>query len=573
MDNEELRGIIEAAGRRRPCDVVLTGGKIVNVLTGEIASGDLGIFAGHIAGVGEYRGAEIIDVAGKYLCPGFIDSHIHIESSCLIPSEFARGVIPRGTTTIIADPHEIANVTGTAGIVAMHDDALSSPLEVYFVLPSCVPATTMETSGARLSSQDLSELINEGWVLGLGEVMNFPGVIAGAADLLEKILMTKRAGKMVDGHAPLVTGYDLSAYISAGIGSDHECTKRAEAREKLEKGMFIMIREGTDARNLDELIVLVNEKNFWLFTFVGDDITAGDLARRGYIDYFLRKAVDSGLDPVTAIRMATVVPALRAGLTHIGALSPGKQADVAVMDDLKSFNVSLVLKKGMVVARNGVPTFERDGSHRMPRVPMKTARLTRESLSVPYRHSPARVIRLIPGQIVTDQTETILTEREGHAVSDTDRDILKVAVIERHHATGNVAVGFVSGFGLTSGAIGSSVGHDSHNIIVVGANDEDMFAAALRIVELGGGQVVTVGGRVVSELALPVAGLMSDRPLEEVDARSAQTVRAAGSAGCVLKNPFMSLSFLPLPVIPKLRITDRGLVDVTRFDFVPLYLE
>jgi adenine deaminase len=572
VTNNELRALIEAARGTRPCDVVLSGGRIINVFTGEIENGDIGIASGRIVGIGRYEAAETIDVSGKYLSPGFIESHIHIESSCLIPSQFARGVIARGTTTVIADPHEIANVMGLPGIVAMHRDALLTPLEVYFMLPSCVPATGLESAGASLSAEDLSKLIDEPWVLGLGEVMNFPGVINGADDVLEKITMARRKGKLIDGHAPLVSGKDLAAYLAAGIGSDHECTGLSEVREKLGRGTFIMIREGSDARNLDALVGVVNDRNFWFVTFVGDDIHPGDLLRRGHIDYFLKRAVAAGLDPVTAVRMATIVPATRAGLPHLGALAPGRQADVVVLDDLADFGVRMVLKRGVTVAVDGRASCAVGGISDMPRAPMNVKGLAPESLAVPFREGPARVIGVVVGQILTEEIVTGLTEREGVAVADVGRDILKVAVIERHRGTGNVGVGFVKGFGISDGAVGSSVGHDSHNITVVGVSDRDIYTAARRIVEMGGGQVVVRDGAVVSELALPIAGLMSDRPLEEVDARMAENLKAARELGCVLPNPFMTLSFLPLAVIPKLKITDRGLVDVERFELVPLYV-
>jgi adenine deaminase len=573
VTTDELRVLIEAARGTRPCDTVLSGGRIVNVFTGGLETGDLGILSGRIVGIGSYDAIETVDVSGKYLSPGFIESHIHIESSCLVPSQFARGVIAHGTTTVIADPHEIANVMGLPGITAMHKDALLTPLEVYFMLPSCVPATALETSGAALSAEDLSELIDEPWVLGLGEVMNFPGVINGADDVVKKIAMARRKKKLVDGHAPLVSGRDLTAYCSAGIGSDHESTGLSEAREKLRQGLFIMIREGSEARNLDALIGLVDEKNFWFTTLVGDDIGPGDLLRRGHIDYFLKRAVAAGIEPITAVRMATIVPAMRAGFSHLGALAPGRQADVVVLDDLAGFGVRTVFKKGKPVAHAGRASFETRGDSQMPRVPMKVSGLGPESLRVPFRKGPARVIGIVVGQILTEELQIGLTEQEGAAVADSGRDILKIAVIERHRGTGNVAVGFVKGFGLKTGAIGSSVGHDSHNVTVVGTSDRDIRYAAGRIIEMGGGQVVVRDGAVISELALPIAGLMSDRPLEEVDRLMTENLKAAADIGCVLDNPFMTLSFLPLAVIPKLKITDRGLVDVEKFGLVPLYIE
>lgn len=573
MTTDQLRAVIQAARKTRPCDIVLTGGRIVNVFTGELQPGSLGIVSDRIVGIGDYRGARTIDVSGKYLAPGFIESHIHIESSCLIPSQFARGVIGRGTTTVIADPHEIANVMGLPGIAAMHHDALLTPLEVYFMLPSSVPATGLESSGASLSAEDLTELIDEPWVLGLGEVMNFPGVISGAGEVLDKIVMAQKSGKIVDGHAPLVSGDDLTAYISAGISSDHESTGLSEAGEKLRQGMFVMIREGTEARNLDALAGLVNEKTCWFTAPVGDDIAPGDILRRGHIDFFLKRLVAAGVDPISAIRTATIVPAMRAGLSHLGALAPGRQADVVVLDDLVGFGVGMVFKRGNLAARDGRACFEESGASNMPRSEMKVARFSQESLRVPFREGAARVIGIVGGQILTDDLRLGLAGQEGAAVPDIARDILKIAVIERHRDTGNVAVGFVKGFGLKAGAIGSSVGHDSHNIAVVGTSDRDIYSAARRIIDLGGGQVVVRDGAVIGELGLPIAGLMSDRPLAEVDARMTENLKAAAEIGCVLDNPFMTLSFLPLAVIPKLKITDRGLVDVEKFEIVPLFVE
>ncbi len=575
MKIEGLREIIDAARGKRKSDILLKGGNIINVFTGEVASGDVAITGGLISGVaekGQYNAETIINVKGKYIAPGFIDSHIHIESSMVTPSEFARAVLPRGTTTIIADPHEIANVLGIRGIRLMHEDAKRTPLDVRFVIPSCVPATDMETSGAKLTSKKLKSLIGEDWVLGLGEVMNFPGVLSKDREILEKIIMAKDANKIIDGHAPMLSGLDLSGYIAAGIGSDHESISLSEAKEKLGKGMFVMIREGSTAKNLEELLPLVNEKNFLFATFVADDIDPGDLMDRGHIDYFLKKAVSLGLDPIMAIRMVTISPAIHFGLSNIGAVSPGRTADIVVLDNFSDFSVNMVFKRGKMVARDGTPTFDRGkGSIKYPKS-MNAKLPKRDAIRILWEKRKARVIKVIVGQIITDEINVELKEEGGYAISDTMSDILKVAVFERHRRTGNVGLGFISGFGLKEGAIASSVGHDSHNIIVVGTEDEDIYLSAKRIVEIGGGQLVVKKGKVISELPLPVAGIMSGRPLEEVESGIRDNLAAAKEIGCVLENPFMALSFLSLPVIPKLKITDRGLVDVTKFSLVPIYL-
>lgn len=578
MKVSQLKRIIEAANGKRELDLILKGGSIVNVITGEIEEGDLLVIDGKIVGqkksddTTQYRAVETVDVNGLYLAPGFIESHIHIESSMVTPSEFARGVLPRGTTTVIADPHEIGNVMGTEGIRFMAQDAMNSPLDIYFSLPSCVPATDMETSGASLTSMDLKELIDEPWVIGLGEVMNFPGVISGDEEILKKIVVAKEAGKVVDGHAPLVSGSDLTAYIAAGIGSDHESSNYEEAKEKIEKGMFLMIREGSHAKNMEDLLPLINEKNFYSASFVADDIHPGDIIRRGHMDYFLKKSVSLGLDPVIAVRMVTTSPASYFGLKNIGVLAPLKKADIVVLEDLKDFNVKMVFKDGRIVAKENNAVFKTQQQEHDIDSSMNVSLSGAESIRVPWEDREARVIQILVDQIITDEIHLKLKEEGGFAVSDTKRDVLKVAVFERHRATGNIGLGFVRGFGIKDGAIGSSVGHDSHNIVAVGASDEDIYLAVERIVELKGGQVIVKNGKVISDLQLKIAGLMSHLSLEEVDTRIEENLSQSKSIGCAIDTPFMMLSFLPLPVIPKLKITDKGLVDVTKFEIVPLYI-
>ncbi|MBN1574747.1 MAG: adenine deaminase [Deltaproteobacteria bacterium] len=574
----KLKETIEAARGARPLDLMLKGGSVVNIVTGEVEKKDILIYRDRIVGVVDgseskgYSAKEVIDVSGMYLTPGFIESHVHIESSMVTPSEFARGVLPRGTTTVIADPHEIANVMGTEGILFMAKDAAKTPMDIYFSLPSCVPATEMETSGARLTSKELESLIDEPWVIGLGEVMNFPGVINGEEELLKKIKLAKEAGKAVDGHAPLVSGRDLTAYLAAGIGSDHESSRYEEGKEKLEKGMFLMIREGSHAKNLEDLLPLINEKNFQSATFVADDIDPNDIINRGHIDYFLKKAVSLGLDPTIAVRMVTLSPASYFGLSEIGILAPSKRADIIVLENLKDFNVKMVFKNGRLVADEKGAIFEREEQHYDTASTMNVSLVGVESIRVPWEEGEARVIKIAENQIITDEIHLKLKAEDGFAVSDIERDILKVAVFERHRGTGNIGLGFVNGFGLKEGAIASSIGHDSHNIISVGVADDDIYLAVRRIVELKGGQVIVKGGRVVSELQLEVAGLMSHLPLIEVDKRIEKNLEESKNVGCAIDTPFMMLSFLPLPVIPKLKITDKGLFDVTEFKIVPLYL-
>lgn len=565
--------IIRCARGETPADLLLKGGRIVDVFSGETVTGDVAIKNGTIAGIGAYRAARTVELDGRFVTPGFIDAHVHIESTMIGVSEFARAVAARGTTTVIADPHEIANVLGAAGIRYMLAASADQPVNVFFMLPSCVPATSMETAGARLTADDLRPLMDEERVLGLAEMMNYPGVLAADVEVLRKIDLAASARKPVDGHAPGLTGTDLNAYAAAGIASDHECTTLAEAREKLRAGLHIMVREGTAAKNLAALLPLITPHTCRRMMWCTDDRHAHDLLTEGHIDVIVRSAIGRGLDPLSAIRMATLNPAEYFGLRHLGAVAPGRRADLLVIDDLKHLGIGQVYSRGQLVAVDGriVEGLERPGSIGAPRaMRVPTGALDFSIAAIGRR---VRVIEIVPGQIVTGSRVADARIENGQAVADTDRDLLKLAVVDRHSGRGRMAVAFVRGLGLEKGAIASSVAHDAHNIIVAGAGDRDMTVAVGRIVEMGGGLAVAAGGRVLAELALPVAGLMAEAPLPEVAAALERLTAAARSLGSLLKDPFMTLSFLALPVIPALKLTDRGLVDVEKFEVVPLFLE
>lgn len=578
-----LEDRIAAARGEREVDLLLRNAKLVNVFSGEIYDTDVAVFGGRIVGFGDYPAGETIDLEGRLLMPGFIDGHVHVESSMVRISEYARAVMPAGTTSIIVDPHEIANVMGLDGIQYMMKSAELCLLDVYFMMSSCVPATHMETAGSILTSFDISAFMTKDRVIGLAEVMNFPGVLARDTDLMDKLRLMD--GQTIDGHAPGLGGRDLSAYVAAGVRSDHECTSLNEAAEKLRSGMYIMIREGSSAKNLDALLPLINDANASRIIFCTDDRHPEDLLDEGHIDSMIRRAVAAGVDPVAAVRIATLNAAEYFGLHRTGAVLPGFQADMAVIDDFESFNVHMVIKNGKLVAENGRFLEECEVSRD---VSLRSSinvhwlepehfqiRLNDEAHSVEQgveKRCPARVIEVIPSQIFTRKRVEEIPIIAGVAVSDSERDILKIAVIERHMASGNMGLGFVKGFGLQRGAIASSVAHDSHNIIVVGVNDSDMLAAVVQIARMRGGLCAVVDGVVVGALPLPIAGLISDEPLKSVRDRIYSLNRSAREMGSALKDPFMQLSFLALPVIPELKLTDKGLVDVDLFDTVPLWI-
>lgn len=567
----ELATRIRHAAGEQPADLLLTHLRLVDVLAGEVYPTEIAIAGGLVVGVGPgYAARETLDLGGAYVAPGLLDAHVHVESAMVPPAEFARAVVPRGTTTVITDPHEIANVLGLEGIRFMLESAKGSPMSMFVMAPSCVPATHMESSGASLDAVDLASFQSSPWVLGLAEVMNFPGVVAADPDVLAKLHAF--AGKVIDGHAPGLSGRALAAYAAAGIGSDHESTTLAEAREKLRLGLTVFLREATNAHNLLDLLPLVNVANQQRFCLCTDDRQPSDLLDQGHIDHLVRLAIAAGLDPVTALRLATWNTAAYFRLHDRGALTPGRRADLIVFADLAAPRPHLVLRRGEVVARDGalVPG---GGSRPAPHL-RGTMSVDWEAvdLAIPARGERLRVIGAVPDQLVTEHRIEAATRVRGFAVADPERDLLKMAVIERHRASGAVGTGFVSGLGLRGGALASSVAHDHHNLVVIGADDLSMLTAARRAAHLGGGMVVAAGEQVLAEVPLPLAGLMSDKPIEQVRARLDHAIAAARELGSPLHDPFMAMSFLALEVIPSLKLTDQGLVDVERFEQVPLWV-
>ncbi|MEX1018754.1 MAG: adenine deaminase [Litorilinea sp.] len=576
-----LPALLAVARGETPGDLLLRNGKLVNVFSGTIEEADLVIADGRIAGIGTgYAAQQVVDLAGAYVLPGLIDAHVHIESSLCVPAQFAVAVLPRGVTTAVVDPHEIANVVGAAGVRYMQRAARHLPLNVVIMAPSCVPATHMETNGATLDSDALAHLLEEGVVHGLAEVMNYPGVVNGDPGVLSKLGAFR--GHPIDGHAPGLLGMPLNAYVAAGIGSEHECTTVEEAAAKLARGLRILIREATNAHNLHTLLPLITPHNSRRIAFCTDDRMPADLLDQGSIDYMLREAVAFGIDPIDAIRMATLNSAEWFGLTQRGALAPGRFADLLVVDDLRQFTARQVYSAGELVAQDGALCVEIVDEGNLP-VSSATETPGKETavnvhwpsvkFQIPVRGARVRVIGAQQDQLITEAR--ILEPRvvDGQAVADPARDLLKIAVIERHRASGAVGLGFVQGFGLHTGALAGTVAHDHHNLIVVGADDGAMEAAARRVGEIGGGLVVVRGEKILAELPLPVAGLMSDRPIAAVRAAYDALLEAAHDLGSTLHDPFMAMSFMALEVIPKLKLTDQGLVDVELFDFVDLFVD
>jgi len=563
-----MEDLIAVARGEVAADLVLANAKVVNTFTAEIEEANVAIHGGLIAGVGDYNEAnEVIDLKGRYLAPGLINGHTHVESSLLHPAEYAKAVVPRGTTAVVTDLHEIANVSGLRGMRFIIECARRLPLDFLFMAPSCVPATGLETSGANLGANELRATLRWRDVIGLGEVMNFPGVIYRDKEVMEKIRLFE--GRVLDGHAPGLGGKDLNAYLAAGILSDHESTSYKEGEEKLKRGMYLMIREGSSEKNLDELLPLVTDKTYKRCLFVVDDRTCADLLNEGDIDAVVRKAIMRGLDPIRAIQLATINSADYFRLDRVGAVAPGYVANLIVIDNLKKLDVDMVFYWGDMVAQGGRPLFSprlRTDTELTHSVKIKPFDV--EALRIAAGKKPLPVIGIVPGQILTKSSEDQLKIENGFIVPDTGRDILKLVVVERHNASGNIGRGMVKGFGLKSGALASSIAHDSHNIVVVGTNDRDIYAAVKEVERIGGGLAVVAGGQVKGSLALPISGLLSLEPLETVVAGLEELQKVASSLGCVLPSPFATLSFLALPVIPDLRLTDKGLVDVTKFQLI-----
>jgi adenine deaminase len=544
-----------------PADLVIRGGKVLSVFTREWLEADIAIVDGWIAGLGDYDGRETLDASGRWVVPGFIDAHMHLESSKLLVDEFARLVLPFGTTAVVADPHEIANVLGTDGVHWLLDATANLPLDVYFMASSCVPASHFESPRRELTPGDLDALLRRRRVIGLAEMMNFPGVISGAPSELAKLALAEH----VDGHAPGVLGRSLQAYAAAGIRSDHEAYTPDEGRERLRAGMWLLIREGSAARNLQALLPLLAEYGPGRIAFCTDDREPEHIAADGHINSMVRDAVAYGISPEDAVACATLSPALWHGLAHLGAVAPGYHADLLVLPDLERFVPDVVLKRGQppaVIPEADVPDWVRHT--------VRIGAFGPEMFRIPWQGGPARVIGIVPGQIVTESLVDEPLHRAGEALADPERDLAKIAVVERHLGTGRVGLGFVRGFALQRGAIASTVAHDAHNVVVVGTNDASMAAAVRRLANRGGGIVVVDGAEVLAELPLPVAGLLSDAPLDEVLAASHAVLTAVRSLGCELDSPFQHLAFLALSVIPSLKLTDQGLVDVDTFQLVPL---
>ncbi|MFC1821923.1 adenine deaminase [Thermodesulfobacteriota bacterium] len=572
-DLKILQERIRAARREIPADLVLKRARVLNVFSGGIQENDVALHRGLIVGLGpDYQGNQEVELRGKWVAPGLIDGHLHIESSMLSPANLADALLPHGTTAIVSDPHEIANVMGIEGIRLMIRESRGLPMDIFFMAPSCVPSTDLETSGAEINAADLAKLRGEPKILGLAEMMNFPGVLTGTEAVLEKLLLFQ--DEIIDGHAPGLRGYDLQAYLTAGVRSDHEAVDQWEAEEKLNNGMLLMIREGTSAKNLKDLLPALTERNIRQVCLVSDDLHPGDISKRGHLDFVLKKAMNLGLDPLDALQAVTLNPARFFGLKDRGAVAPGFRADLIVLDDLDQFKIKSVYKDGRLVVRDGELLEPIGGRRQTPKPPaIELPSLRRESFHIHAEGKKARIIELIPGQILTRSLHETVKIEDDRVVTDVEKDILRLAVVERHKSTGRIGLGLVRGFGLKAGALASSVAHDSHNIIAVGVRASDLYEAVRALMAMGGGMVAAREGVVLAEVPLEVAGIMSNSPLDDLTHQLEAVNRAAESLGCRIPEPFMSLSFLALPVIPDLKLTDRGLVDVKNFQKVPLFLD
>jgi adenine deaminase len=577
VNSSLLKRRILVAGKKVPADLVVKHGKILNVFTGEFMEGDIAIVDGMIAGIGSYEGNEVIDAKGKIIVPGFIDAHVHIESSMLLPREFSKVVLPHGVTTVITDPHEIANVAGAEGIQYMLDDSKDLPLDIFVMLPSCVPATPFESNGARLDAEHLFPFMTDPRVLGLAEVMDFPSIATGEMGMVDKLVMAETHGGVIDGHAAGLGREDLNIYMSAGIRTDHEGINSKEAKDRLDLGMYLMIREGTVAKDLEALLPVITVQNSRRCLFVTDDKLLDDLIEEGSVDHIVRLAIQKGLSPVIAIQMVTLNAAECFGLRNLGAIAPGYQADFLLLDDLKSLSIHQVYKKGKRMVDKGQihkAEFPRlfDAQDLITSLPkINSKKVTLEDIKIPLCSNTCNVIEIIPNSLITQHRRENVNVQNGAFCPSIEKDQLKLAVIERHKSTGNVGVGIVKGFQLKKGAIASTVAHDSHNIVVVGASDQEMLVAIEHITKTNGGLVVVDGKDVLAALSLPVAGLMSENKYEVVY-QSLKTLNEAlthiGSPKTF--NPFLMLSFLTLTVIPELKLTDKGLFEFSSFSLIDI---
>lgn len=576
MNHIKIEKIIQCANGTVEADVVFKNAKIINTFTNEIEEGDIAVQDGLIVGVGNYNGKEEIDLDGKYVCPGFIDGHIHIESSLMCGPAFEKAVLPHGTTAVITDPHEICNVAGEEGLQFMLDTTDQLKLSVYFMLPSCVPATKLDESGAILTAKELHKYYTNPRVLGLAEMMNYYGTVNGEKDILDKIEDCHASGKIVDGHAPFLTGKLLNAYIATGVASDHECSNIDEAMEKLRHGQYIMVREGTAAKNLQALLPLFQEPYCERCMMVSDDRHPDDLLQYGHIDGNIRKAIQNGADPIIAIKMATLIPSQYFGLKKHGAIMPGYIADFVVLSDLKELRVEQVYKNGKLVAKDGKvlePTTIKIDDQKYPHVMHSFVmdEIQIDDLQFQENGTQERVIDLVKKELLTNERIVPLCKNKDTALGvDIQQDIVKIAVFERHHNTGHVGLGFLGNYGLKCGAVASSIGHDSHNLIIAGTNDEDMVLAGNTVRKNEGGLAFVANGKIIGELALPVAGLMSLESAEELEEKMDAMKNALKLSGISEDiDAFMTLAFISLPVIPKLRLNTYGIIDVDHQKVVP----
>jgi adenine deaminase len=565
----DIQHKLSVARGETPAELLFKNAQLVNVFSGEIHDANVAVDGGRVIGFGDYDAKEIVDLEGAYLAPSLIDGHFHVESTMVTIPEFARAVVPHGTGAMVIDPHEYANVLGMDGIRYVLESSKNLPIDFFIMLPSCVPATHLETAGARFTADDLRLMIADDRIAGIAELMNYPGVFLGMESELAKIEAGR--GKVIDGHAPGLRGKNLNAYALAGVRSDHESTELEEAREKLRLGLHLLVREGSTERNLEDIIALVTPENSANCSFATDDKLPGDLVHEGHIDHSIRKAIAHGVAPITAIQMGTINTARYYRLKNHGAIAPRFWADFIVFDDLSKFQIKRVYKKGALVAENGKYLREKSPVTEQPRSTMSLSYRAPEDFEVRANGAKKiRVIQIVPHQIVTKEVLETPKIADGQIVSDIKRDILKLVVVERHRATGNVGVGFVRGFGLKRGALGSTVAHDAHNVVVVGVNDSDIVAAIQALEAMRGGQVAIADGKIEAALPLPIAGLVSDQPLEAVIAKMVELKAAAAQLGCALDAPFMSLSFLSLSPIPALKLTDQGLVDAVNLKLTTL---